>query len=285
MKNSNDYDKISTKLLKFSSPFIHSPLTHICNKSLSLGIFPDRLKYSEIKPLFKKGDRHNISNYRPISILTSFSKVLEKAVHFQLYEHCRKHNILAGERFGFRNKLSTTDAIYKLINKILIALNKKIMVGGIFCNLEKAFDSINHDILISKLNLYGVKGKTLSWFKSYLKNRYQRVTLTNKANCQNYHSTWQEIAHGVPQGSILGPLLFLIYINDLPKTVNNLATPILFADDTTILITSPNQSDCELKVNTTLKLINDWLNTNFLFINFEKTHFMQFTTKNKPNPI
>ena len=187
MKNSNDYDKISTKLLKFSSPFIHSPLTHICNKSLSLGIFPDRLKYSEIKPLFKKGDRHNISNYRPISILTSFSKVLEKAVHFQLYEHCRKHNILAGERFGFRNKLSTTDAIYKLINKTLIALKEKIMVGVIFCDLEKAFDSINHDILISKLNLYGVKGKTLSWFKSYLKNRYQRVTLTNKANCQNYH--------------------------------------------------------------------------------------------------
>jgi len=284
MKNSHGYDEISTKLLKLSSPFILSPLTHICNKSLSLGIFPDRLKYSEVKPLFKKGDKHNISNYRPISILTSFFKVLEKAVHSQLYEQCRKHNILAGEQFGFRNKLSTTDAIYKLINKTLIALNDKIMIGGIFCDLEKAFDSINHDILISKLNFYGAKGKTMSWFKSYLKNRYQTVTLTNKANCQNYHSTLQELTRGIPQGSILGPLLFLIYINDLPKTVNNLATPIPFADDTTILITSPNKSDFELKVNTTLNLINDWLNTNFLFINFDKTHFMQFTTKNKPKP-
>ena len=100
------------------------------------------------------------------------------------------------------------------------------MVGGIFCDLEKAFDSINHDILISKLNFYGAKGKTMSWFKSYLKNRYQRVTLTNKSNCQNYHSTWQELTHGVPQGSILGPLLLLIYSNDLPKSVNGIATPI-----------------------------------------------------------
>ena len=177
------YDEIPTKLLKLSFPFILSPLTHICNKSLSLGIFPDRLKYSEIKPLFKKGDKHNISNYRPISIL-------EKAVYIQLYEHCSKHNILVDEQFGFRNKLTTTDAIFKLINETQIALNYKIMVGAIFCDLEKAFDSINHDILISKLNFYGVKGKTLLWFKSYLSNRYQSVTLTNNVSCQNHLSTW-----------------------------------------------------------------------------------------------
>jgi len=188
--NLHGYDEIPTKLLKLSFPFILSPLTHICDKSLSLGIFPDRLKYSEIKPLFKKGDKHNISNYRPISILTSFSKVLENAVYIQLYEHCSNRNILADEKFGFRNKLATTDAIFKLINETLIALNDKIMVRAIFCDLEKAFDSINHDILISKLNFYGVKGKTLLWFKSYLSNRYQSVTLTNNVSCQNHLSTW-----------------------------------------------------------------------------------------------
>ena len=146
-------------MLKLSLPFILSPLTHICSKSFSLGIFPDHLKYSEIKPLLKKGDTLNISNCRPISILTSFSKVLEKAVFTQLYEHCSKLNILVDEQFGFRSKLATTDAIFKLINETQTTLNKKITVGGIFCDLEKAFDSIHHDTLIYKLDFYGEKGK------------------------------------------------------------------------------------------------------------------------------
>jgi hypothetical protein len=195
-----------------------------------------------------------------------------------------QHNILVDEQFGFRNKLATTDAIFKLINKIQIALNDKIMMGGIFCDLEKAFDSINHDILITKLNFYGVEGKTLLWFKSYLSNIYQRVTLTNNVNCQNHSFTWQGITRGVRQGSVLGPLLFLIYINDLPETVNDIAIPILFADNTTILITSPNISDFEWKVITAFNLVKEWLNTNLLCINFNKTHFMQLTTINKPKP-
>jgi Notch-like protein len=131
-KNSSGYDGISTKLLKISSSFISSPLTHICNKSISLGIFPDHMKYPVVKPLFKKVDRSSISNYRPISILSSFSKVIEKAK-----EHLKKHSILAEEQFGFRGDSPTSKAIYKLINESLQALNSKSSVGGIFLTLKK----------------------------------------------------------------------------------------------------------------------------------------------------
>jgi hypothetical protein len=156
------------------------------------------------------------------------------------------------------------------------------MVEGIFCDLEKTFDCVNHKILLSKLEFYGIKGKAKLWFESYFRNRYQRVLVTNNVLNQNYFSTWEEIKHGVPQGSILGPLLFLFYINDLPKAINNKSTPILFAYDTSILITSPNKNNFQIKITAAFNFINEWLNTNLLSINFNKTHYVQFTTKNKP---
>jgi hypothetical protein len=125
-----------------------------------------------------------------------------------------KNNILADEQFGFRNKSAANNAIYKLINEILIALNNKLMAGGIFCDSEKAFDCVIHKILLSKLEFYSVKGKAKLWFESYFSNRYQRVSITNNALIRNYLSTREEIKHGVPRGSIVGPLLFLFYIND-----------------------------------------------------------------------
>jgi hypothetical protein len=190
--------------------------------------------------LFKKGDKLNISNYRPISLLTAFSKVLEKAVYNQLLEHLHKNNILAEEQFGFRTNSATDKAIYKLTNEILKTLNSKIKIGGIFCDLEKAFDCVNDKILLSELEFYGVKGKAKLWFESYFSNRYQRVLITNNDLNQNDFPTWGKIKDGVLQGSILGPLLFLLYINDLPKIMSDKIVPILFADDTSILVTSPS---------------------------------------------
>ena len=209
-KNSHGYDEIPMKILKVSTPFITSPLIYICNKSLSSGIFPFCLKFSVIKPLFTKGDRMNISSFRPISLLASFSKVLEKVIHTRLYQHTNQNNILATEQYGFRNNSSTEETTFKLINEILLAPNNKLTVGGIFCDLEKAFDSINHDVPLSKCEFYWFWGKTNTLIRSYLSDRYQKLLINNSFSNNTTISEWCKIKHGVPQGSVLGPLLFLL---------------------------------------------------------------------------
>jgi hypothetical protein len=278
IKESSGYDEISTKILKTSAPFICSPLSYICNKSMLSGTFPSRLKYAIVKPLLKKGDTENVANYRPISLLTSFSKVLEKIIYDRLLKHIETNNILAIEQFGFRTSSSTEKTSYKLTDDILNALNNRMTAGGIFCDLQKAFDCVNHDILLTKLEFYGITGITHKLIKSYLQGRHQRVVL-------NYHSSsscskWGEITHGIPQGSILGPLLFLLYINDLPQITNENSKIILFVDDTSMIITNPSPSNFEKTVNKVIQYINDWFNTNLLSLNLDKTHFIQFVTKN-----
>jgi len=196
------------KILKVSTPFITSPLTYICNKSLSSGIFHSRLKFSEIKPLHKKGDRMYITNFLPVSLRAFFSKILKKVMYVRLYQHINQSNIFATEQYGFRNNASTEKASFKLINDILLLLNNKLTVGEIFCDLEKAFNSINHDILLSKCEFYGFRGKTNALLRSHFSDRYQRVLRNNGFFNNNTFSEWGKGKHDVPEGSILGPLFF-----------------------------------------------------------------------------
>jgi hypothetical protein len=189
-KNTAGYNEISNRILKLSAPFIISPLTYNCNAVLSTGVFPNRLKYAIVKPVFKKGNKQEISNYKPIPLLTSFSKILEKLIYARLLAHIDRHSIFVNKQYGFRTH-STEQATFSLINSILTAMNDNLKVGGIFCDLQKAFDCVNHKILLKKLEFCGAVGKFKTLIESYLTGRFQRVSLGN------INSNWEVIKCGV----------------------------------------------------------------------------------------
>jgi hypothetical protein len=187
------------------------------------------------------------------------------------------NNILAKEQYGFRRKSSTEIATYKLVNEVLNTLNNGMLVGGIFCDLEKAFDCVNHNILLSKLEFYSVASRAGALIKSYLADRHQRVVVNNG----QMYSEWGKIKNGVPHDSILGPLLFLLYINDLPYTISDKSIPVIFADYTSIVITNPRSADYEINASLIFKTLNDWFKVNLLTLNFGKTYFIKFLTSNR----
>jgi hypothetical protein len=173
--NSYRYDEISIKIIKESSPFMSSPLNKIRNQALSSGIFPEYLKYSDIKPIYKNGAKYVMTNSRPISLLPSFSKIFDKLIFMRLLQHFTNNYISSKEKFGFKSHSSTDKAIFKLLNEILNALNNKLTIRGLFCNLEKAFVCVDHNILLSKLRYYGITGSMYLLIQSYLTGRYQCI--------------------------------------------------------------------------------------------------------------
>ena len=273
-KTSSGHDGISVKLLKFLSPGLAGPLTIIINQSLITGIFPDKLKIAKVVPLHKKDDKMKLDNYRPISLLSSISKVFEKVVFNQLTEYFKLNNLLFEGQYGFRDKHSTELATVELMDRVITALEEKRLPISIFMDLSKAFDTLDHKILLSKLQYYGVTGTALNWFNDYLSNRSQYVEINGMS------SDVKNIDTGVPQGSILGPLLFLIYMNDIPN-VSKIFKFILYADDTTLFSTIEfsvpiERSNVNQMLNNELSLVCEWLNINKLSLNINKTKFMVF---------
>ena len=221
------------------------------------------MKKTKVIPLFKSGNKMLLNNYRPASVLPLFSKILEHLVYNRVLSFIQKHNILYSNQFGFRKNYSTNMALIMLIDKIMSHINNGDLVIGIFIDLTKAFDTVNHDILLQKLCKYGIRGLPLIWFESYLKNREQCVFYNNEISSE------QTTLCGIPQGSILGPLLFLLYINDIIN-VSTLWYIILFADDTSLFSHGKNIDLLINNLNTELVKLSQWLNSNKLTINVKK---------------
>ena len=248
------------------------------NLSLSQGVFPDELKIAKVLPLFKSGDQTIFTNYRPISILPFLSKILEKLMYCRLINFIEKYNLLYCLQFGFRKHYSTGLALTYLVDKISESMDTGRFSIGIFLDFSKAFDTVDHNILFAKLSCYGIRGLALNWIVSYLSNRRQYVSF------DGINSTVSNISIGVPQGSVLGPLLFLLYINDL-SNVSRLLNIILFADDSSALYSGTNLNQMQNIINSELQKIVDWLECNRLSLNIAKSHFIIFSKREVYNPI
>lgn len=286
-KFSTGYDGVPIVVIKHAMKHLTRPLVHIINSSFISGIFPDKLKTARVKPLFKKGEKSNIKNYRPVSLLPVFSKLYEKAMHIRLVHYLESNNLFDKEQHGFRSGHSVITAATEYINSIINAIDAGDRVTGVFMDLTKAFDSVSHSKLIEKLQILGIKGPPLSWLRSYLFNRTQFVEINYqiKNQCVPHKSKLKIIKHGVPQGSILGPLLFLCYILGLPNVIadNYTSSLCLYADDANLKISGKTKKEVEQATTENLSNIIRFFSQNQILLNFTKTNFMEFSSKFRNN--
>ena len=267
-------DKISARLLKDAADTLTPSITNLLNISIKYAEFPSIWKNAKVSAIFKTGKKEDPSNYRPISVLPVLSKLMEKAVHVQLYNYLHDNKLLSSKQFGFKSKLSTSIAVGQFTDTILNNLDNGLLTGIVFLDLTKAFDTVDRSILLDKLKKYGIDAKELSWFKSYLSNRKQTTCYNN---CLSETSV---IDMGVPQDSILGPLLFLIYVNDLPNALKFMDVT-LYADDTVLYYSSKDMTTLRQTIDADLVNVTSWLALNHLTLNIGKSKSMVIGSSRK----
>ena len=271
IKKATGLDGIPCRFVRDGASIIASPLAHIVNLSLIQGSVPDDLKTARVVPLFKKNDKTDVGNYRPVSILSIISKIFEKVVYDQVESYLRDNNLLYNFQSGFRRGFSTDTCLIHLSDYMKFEMDKGHLVGMVMLDLQKAFDTVNHSILLMKLEGLGLGTDILRWFQSYLSGRKQLVDIAGT------FSDPRTITCGVPQGSILGPLLFLIYVNDMAAVVKNKL--LLYADDSAILVSDKNRSNIEAELSSDLELVSQWLVDNKLSLHLGKTEAILFGSK------
>ena len=267
-------DKIPARLLRDAGKELVPSISYLVNKSLTDGKVPALWKMARVAPLYKNDDKLQVQNYRPISVLPAISKVIERVVHTQLSLHLDQLGYMYKHQYGFRRGRSTQQAIAQINNWVLESMDSGEVTGLLFLDISKAFDSLNHKVLLGKLESIGLSSKSVSWFRSYLVGRRQCVLINGEL------SDYCAITHGVPQGSILGPLLFNIYINSLSNSVEK-ARVILYADDAVLSCTASTAVELQAILARELNHICEWYSANRLTINAKKTQLMLAGSKTK----
>ena len=272
INKNNGPDELPNKFIKLGHKCIAPILTYLINQCFCKGIFPDVLKISTVIPIHKSGDYDLPTHFRPITLTSIFSKIIERCIHGQLTKFFHKFKLIHDNQYGFQRGLSTEMAIQRVYENLATRLDAKEVSCAIFLDLRKAFDSVNHGLLINKLFRHGIRGAPLKLISSFLENRKQCVFVNG------VKSGFETVKCGVPQGSVLGPLLFLCFINDLPK-VSSVFETLLFADDACLISSSSSTTTLENQTNSELKQISNWLSYNKLCVNYSKTFFMLFSKR------